>query len=46
MSRWFSPGAPSTPRVLPREGHSLTDNPWRGKIKVREELAGLDKDAR
>ena len=29
--------------VFPGEGHSLSSNPWHGKIKVREELKWLDK---
>ena len=29
--------------IFPGEGHSLTKNPWHGKIKVREELKWLEK---
>lgn len=29
--------------VFPGEGHGLSENPWHGKIKVREELKWLDK---
>jgi dipeptidyl aminopeptidase/acylaminoacyl peptidase len=29
--------------VFPNEGHSLNNNPWHGKIKVREELKWLQK---
>jgi dipeptidyl aminopeptidase/acylaminoacyl peptidase len=36
-------GVPSTLLVFPGEGHSLDDNPWHGKIKVREELKWLEK---
>jgi dipeptidyl aminopeptidase/acylaminoacyl peptidase len=36
-------GVPSTLLVFPGEGHSLTKNPWHGKIKVREELKWLEK---
>ena len=36
-------GVPSTLLVFPGEGHSLTKNPWHGKIKVREELKWLQK---
>ena len=31
--------------VFPGEGHSLEQNPWHGKIKVREELKWLEKYA-
>jgi dipeptidyl aminopeptidase/acylaminoacyl peptidase len=34
---------PTTLLVFPGEGHSLTENPWHGKIKVREELKWLQK---
>ncbi len=34
---------PSTLLIFPGEGHSLTKNPWHGKIKVREELKWLEK---
>ena len=29
--------------TFPKEGHSLRNNPWHGKIKVREELKWLQK---
>ncbi len=34
---------PSTLLIFPGEGHSLDQNPWHGKIKVREELKWLQK---
>jgi dipeptidyl aminopeptidase/acylaminoacyl peptidase len=34
---------PSDLLIFPGEGHSLTKNPWHGKIKVREELKWLTK---
>ena len=34
---------PSDLLIFPGEGHSLTKNPWHGKIKVREELKWLSK---
>jgi dipeptidyl aminopeptidase/acylaminoacyl peptidase len=34
---------PSTLLIFPGEGHSLDQNPWHGKIKVREELNWLQK---
>jgi len=36
-------GVPSTLLIFPGEGHSLSKNPWHGKIKVREELKWLQK---
>jgi len=36
-------GVPSTLLIFPGEGHSLDENPWHGKIKVREELKWLQK---
>jgi dipeptidyl aminopeptidase/acylaminoacyl peptidase len=36
-------GVPSTLLLFPGEGHSLSKNPWHGKIKVREELKWLQK---
>ena len=36
-------GVPSTLLIFPGEGHSLSKNPWHGKIKVREELNWLQK---
>jgi dipeptidyl aminopeptidase/acylaminoacyl peptidase len=32
---------PSTLLIFPGEGHSLSKNPWHGKIKVREEMKWL-----
>jgi dipeptidyl aminopeptidase/acylaminoacyl peptidase len=34
---------PNTLLIFPHEGHSLANNPWHGKIKVREELKWLEK---
>ena len=39
----YSLGVPNKLLVFPGEGHSLTKNPWHGKIKVREELKWLQK---
>jgi dipeptidyl aminopeptidase/acylaminoacyl peptidase len=36
-------GVPSTLLLFPGEGHELDQNPWHGKIKVREELKWLQK---
>jgi dipeptidyl aminopeptidase/acylaminoacyl peptidase len=36
-------GVPSKLLVFPGEGHLLANNPWHGKIKVREELKWLDR---
>jgi dipeptidyl aminopeptidase/acylaminoacyl peptidase len=36
-------GVPSSLLIFPGEGHSLSKNPWHGKIKVREELKWLEK---
>ncbi|CAF3446418.1 unnamed protein product [Rotaria sp. Silwood1] len=36
-------GVPVQLLVFPNEGHSLRNNPWHGKIKVREELKWLQK---
>jgi dipeptidyl aminopeptidase/acylaminoacyl peptidase len=36
-------GVPSSLLIFPGENHSLTKNPWHGKIKVREELEWLKK---
>ncbi|HEY1271868.1 MAG TPA: S9 family peptidase [Terriglobales bacterium] len=36
-------GIPSELLIFPGEGHSLSKNPWHGKIKVREELKWLQK---
>ncbi len=35
-------GIPSELLIFPGEGHSLTKNPWHGKIKVRQELKWLE----
>jgi len=34
---------PSSLLVFPDEGHALSENPWHGKIKVREESQWLEK---
>ena len=39
----YSLGVPNKLLIFPGEGHSLTKNPWHGKIKVREELKWLQK---
>ncbi len=39
----YSLGVPTSLLVFPGEGHSLSKNPWHGKIKVREELKWLEK---
>jgi dipeptidyl aminopeptidase/acylaminoacyl peptidase len=36
-------GVPSSLLIFPGEDHSLSKNPWHGKIKVREELRWLEK---
>lgn len=36
-------GVPCDLLIFPGEGHDLANNPWHGKIKVREELKWLDK---
>jgi len=36
-------GVPSTLLIFPDEGHNLSENPWHGKIKVREEIQWLEK---
>jgi dipeptidyl aminopeptidase/acylaminoacyl peptidase len=36
-------GIPSSLLIFPDEGHELDQNPWHGKIKVREELNWLEK---
>ena len=36
-------GIPNALLIFPGEGHSLSKNPWHGKIKVREELKWLQK---
>ena len=37
---------PATLLVFPGEGHELDQNPWHGKIKVREELKWLQRYGR
>ncbi len=39
----YSLRIPNALLVFPGEGHSLSKNPWHGKIKVREELNWLQK---
>lgn len=39
-------GIPSALLIFPGEGHSLGNNPWHGKVKVREELKWLDRYGR
>ena len=39
----YSLGIPNALLIFPGEGHSLSKNPWHGKIKVREELKWLAK---
>jgi dipeptidyl aminopeptidase/acylaminoacyl peptidase len=39
----YSLGIPNALLIFPGEGHSLSKNPWHGKIKVREELKWLQK---
>ncbi len=39
----YSLGIPNALLIFPGEGHSLSKNPWHGKIKVREELNWLQK---
>ncbi len=36
-------GVPSSLLIFPDEGHELDQNPWHGKIKVREEAAWIEK---
>ena len=36
-------GVPNSLLIFPDEGHSLDQNPWHGKIKVREEEKWLEK---
>ena len=36
-------GIPSSLLIFPDEGHALDQNPWHGKIKVREEANWLEK---
>ncbi len=39
-------GIPSALLIFPGEGHGLGNDPWHGKIKVREELKWLDRYGR
>jgi acylaminoacyl-peptidase len=39
-------GIPTSLLIFPGEGHSLSKNPWHGKIKVREELKWLQRFGR
>jgi dipeptidyl aminopeptidase/acylaminoacyl peptidase len=39
----YSLGIPNKLLIFPGEGHNLGNNPWHGKIKVREELKWLAK---
>jgi dipeptidyl aminopeptidase/acylaminoacyl peptidase len=39
----YALGVPNALLIFPGEGHSLSKNPWHGKIKVREELKWLQK---
>jgi hypothetical protein len=39
----YSLGIPNAPLIFPGEDHSLSTNPWHGKIKVRDELKWLQK---
>jgi dipeptidyl aminopeptidase/acylaminoacyl peptidase len=39
-------GIPHSLLIFPGEGHFLNQNPWHGKIKVREELKWLEKYGR
>jgi len=39
----YSLGVPNKLLIFPGEGHSLSKNPWHGKIKVREEMKWLQK---
>ncbi|MDE3178936.1 MAG: S9 family peptidase, partial [Acidobacteriota bacterium] len=36
-------GVPHALLIFPGEGHTLSNNPWHGRIKVREELKWLEK---
>jgi|HubBroStandDraft_4_1064222.scaffolds.fasta_scaffold01333_13 dipeptidyl aminopeptidase/acylaminoacyl peptidase len=36
-------GIPSSLLIFPDEGHELDQNPWHGKIKVREEAAWIEE---
>jgi dipeptidyl aminopeptidase/acylaminoacyl peptidase len=39
----YSLSIPNALLIFPGEGHSLSKNPWHGKIKVRQELKWLQK---
>jgi dipeptidyl aminopeptidase/acylaminoacyl peptidase len=39
----YTRGVPCSFLIFPGEGHSLDENPWHGKIKVRDELQWLEK---
>ena len=41
----YSRGIPVSLLIFPGENHSLENNPWHGKILVREELKWIDKYA-
>jgi dipeptidyl aminopeptidase/acylaminoacyl peptidase len=36
-------GIPNSLLLFPNEGHDLSENPWHGKIKVREEADWIEK---
>jgi dipeptidyl aminopeptidase/acylaminoacyl peptidase len=36
-------GVPSSLLIFPDEGHELSENPWHGKIKVRDEVEWIEK---
>lgn len=42
----YTMGIPSSLLIFPGEGHGLGNDPWHGKIKVREELRWLDRYGR
>jgi dipeptidyl aminopeptidase/acylaminoacyl peptidase len=39
----YTLGIPSSLLIFPDEGHELDQNPWHGKIKVREEVEWIEK---
>jgi dipeptidyl aminopeptidase/acylaminoacyl peptidase len=39
----YNRGIPVKLIIFPKQGHSWNDNPWHGKIQVREELKWLKK---
>jgi acylaminoacyl-peptidase len=39
----YTLGVPASLLIFPGEGHSLEQNPWHGKIKVREEAGWIEK---